>query len=161
MRQSLWQSFQFASQGLQAAFRSQRTMRIHVLLAAVVTAAVAWLGLPVAETAVLVLAMACVLAAELMNTAVEVIVDLQVGDQHHELAGRAKDLSAAAVLVTAVGAAIVGVLVLAPPVAAALGLGRPDVLTFGRLGTLVAVLALVVIVLRRAGDRTARTGGTP
>ena len=160
MRNSLWQSFQFAGRGLRAAFWSQRTMRIHLLLAAAVTASVVWLDLPLTETAVVVLAMAAVLAAELMNTALEVVVHLQVGDQHHELAGRAKDLSAAAVLVTAGGAAIVGLLVLAPPVAVALGVGRPDLLMFGRLGALVGVLALAVVALQRAGERAGSTGGT-
>jgi diacylglycerol kinase len=159
MRHTLWQSFEYAARGLQAAFQSQRTMRIHILLAAAVTAAVVWLDLPVAETAMLVLAMACVLAAELTNTAVEIVVDLEVGDQHHELAGRAKDLSAAAVLVTAGGAAIVGLLVLAPPVAVAFGLGRANLLAFGRLGALLAVLALMVVVIRRAGERSDRPGG--
>ncbi len=161
MRHSFWQSFQFAGRGLQAAFASQRTMRIHVFLAAAVTATVVWLELPVAETAVLILAMACVLSAELLNTAVEVVVDLMIGDQHHELAGRAKDLSAAAVLVTAGGVAVVGLLVLVPPVAGALGLGRFDLLTFGRIGALVGVLALLAVVLRRSGERQGPTGGTP
>lgn len=161
MRRSFWQSFQFAGRGLQAAFASQRTMRIHVFLAAAVTATVVWLELPVAETAVLILAMACVLSAELLNTAVEVVVDLMMGDQHHELAGRAKDLSAAAVLVTAGGVAVVGLLVLAPPVAGALGLGRFDLLTLGRVGALAGVLALLVVVLRRSGERRGPTGGTP
>ncbi len=161
MRRSFWQSFQFAGRGLQAAFASQRTMRIHVFMAAAVTATVVWLELPVAETAVLILAMACVLSAELLNTAVEVVVDLMMGDQHHELAGRAKDLSAAAVLVTAGGVAVVGLLVLAPPVAGALGLGRFDLLTLGRVGALAGVLALLVVVLRRSGERRGPTGGTP
>lgn len=161
MRHSLWQSFQFAGRGLQAAFSSQRTMRIHAFLGAAVIATVVWLELPVAETAALILAMASVLAAELMNTAVEVVVDLLMGDQHHVLAGRAKDLSAAAVVVTAGGAAVVGLLVLTPPVAGALGLGRLDFLTVGRLGALVGVLALLVVVLRRSGERQGSTGGTP
>ncbi len=161
MRHSLWQSFQFAGRGLQAAFSSQRTMRIHVFLAAAVIATVVWLELPLAETGVLILAMACVLAAELMNTAVEVAVDLMMGDEHHMLAGRAKDLSAAAVLVTAGGAAVVGLLVLAPPVAGALGLGRLDLLTLGRLGALAGVLALLMVALRRSGERQGRTGGMP
>jgi diacylglycerol kinase len=153
MRHSLWQSFQFAGRGLRAAFRSQRTMRIHVALAAVVALASGWLGLRPGEVALLVLCMAGVLAAELMNTAVETVVDLLVGDDQHELAGRAKDLSAAAVLVTAAGAAIVGLLVLAPPVAAAAAVGRVDPLAVARAATLAAMLALVIVVLRGTGNR--------
>jgi diacylglycerol kinase len=130
-------------------------MRIHIALAAAVVLASGWLRLPPAEVALLVLCMAGVLAAELMNTAVETVVDLEVGEDHHELAGRAKDLSAAAVLVSAVGAAIVGLLVLAPPVAAAAAGGRLDPLAVARAATLTAMLALVVVVLRATGNRAA------
>ncbi|MDR7486521.1 MAG: diacylglycerol kinase family protein [Armatimonadota bacterium] len=154
MRHTLWQSFQYAGRGLQAAFWSQRTMRIHILLAAAVILAVVWLDLSVGETALLVVVTAGVLAAELFNTAVEAIVDLEVGDNHHALAGRAKDLSAAAVLVMAAGAAIVGLLVLAPPVMVAFGFGRLDALAAGRAGVLAAILALAAVTMRRAGDRS-------
>lgn len=157
MRHTLWQSFQYAGRGLRDAFRSQRTMRIHVLLVCAVIVIVAWLGLSTVETALLVLCMAAVLAAELMNTAVEAVVDLQVGGNLHVLAGRAKDLSAAAVLVIAAGAAVVGLVVLGPPVAAAIGTGGIDALTLARAGTLLAVLAVLVIAVRRAGERA--TGG--
>lgn len=144
------------------AFRSQRTMRIHALLACGVMLALVWLNLPVAETALLVLAMAAVLSAELFNTAIEAIVDLAMGDHHHHvIAGRAKDLSAAAVLVTAAGAAIVGLVVLAPPVAGALGLGRLDAVTVGRAAVLLAVLGFVAVVLRRIGERSGSELRTP
>ncbi len=59
------------------------------------------------------------------------------------------------------GAAVVGLLVLAPPVAGALGLGRLDLLTLGRLGALAGVLALLMVALRRSGERQGRTGGMP
>jgi len=143
------------------AFRSQRTMRIHTLLAWGVMLALVWLNLPAAETALLVLAMAAVLSAELFNTAIEAIVDLTMGDRHHVIAGRAKDLSAAAVLVTAAGAAIAGLVVLAPPLAAALGLGRLDAVTVGRAAVLLAVLGFVAVVLRRIGERSGPELGTP
>jgi diacylglycerol kinase len=130
-------------------------MRIHAGLACVVVLAIAWLDLPVAETGVLVLAVVGVLACEVMNTAIETVVDLQVGDNHHELAGRAKDLSAAAVLLTAAGAAVVGLIVLLPPVAFAVGAGGIDAVTIGRAATLVAVLGFVGAVLRKLGRRPA------
>jgi diacylglycerol kinase (ATP) len=155
MRHTLWQSFQYAGRGLRDAFRSQRTMRIHVFLVCAVILIVAWLRLSTVETALLVLCMAAVLAAELMNTAVEAVVDLQVGENRHALAGRAKDLSAAAVLVMAAGAAVVGLVVLGPPVAAAIGTGGVDGLAVARGGTLLTVLAVLVIAVRRAGERSA------
>jgi len=158
VRHTLWQSFQFAGRGLHEAFRTQRTMRIHVALAAVITVGVFWLDLAAAEAAVLLLATAGVLAAELANTALEVLVDLHVGDQHHVLAGRAKDMSAAAVLIAAGGAAVVGVLVLGRPVVAAIAPGRFDAIAAGRAGVLLILLVLVVIVLARAGQRPVLQG---
>jgi diacylglycerol kinase len=149
VRHSLWQSFRFAGRGLQDAVWSQRNMRVHAGLAAVVTVMAVWLDLPAAETAALVIAMAVVLAAELLNSALETLVDLVVGDRHHDLAGRAKDLSAAAVLVAAAGAAIVGLLVLGRRVSGGLTGGALDALLAGRAGALLLVLTLVVVVLRR------------
>lgn len=149
MRHTLWQSFRFAGRGLQTAVWSQRTMRVHIAIAALVTVAAVWLDLPAVEAGALVIAMVIVLAAELLNTAVETLVDLVVGERRHALAGRAKDLSAAAVLVAAAGAAIVGLLVLGRPLVAAAGGGFLDALAAARAGTLVLVLALVFVVLRR------------
>ena len=157
MRHSLWQSFQFAGRGLQHAVQSQRTMRIHIALAAAITVVLVWLELPVAEAAAIVLATAGVLAAELLNTAVEILVDLHVGDEYHVLAGRAKDLSAAGVLVAAFGAAAVGLLVLGRPAAAVLG-GQIGPQSLGRAGALVLVLALVVMVLRGDGKPKMEAG---
>lgn len=159
MRHSLWQSFRFAGRGLQDAVWSQRNMRVHVALAALVTVMAVWLDLPAAETVALVIAMALVLAAELLNSALETLVDLIVGERHDVLAGRAKDLGAAAVLVTSAGAAIVGLLVLGRRVAGGLGGGLINGLLLGRAGTLVLVLALVVVVLRRPARHPAHPGG--
>lgn len=153
MRHTLWQSFEYAGRGLAATMNSQRTMRIHVLVACVVSAAVMWLELPAAETAVLILAMAGVMAVELLNTALETVVDMHVGGRHDSLGGRAKDVSAAAVLVAAAGATIVGVVTLGPPVATAVGMGRADALLAGRAVVLIGVLTCAALALWRAGLR--------
>jgi len=153
MRHTLWESFRFAGRGLHDAFRTQRTIRIHVALAVGVVLGALWLNFAPADAALLVLAVTGVLAAELTNTALEVLVDLHVGNQHHALAGRAKDLSAAAVLIASGGAAIVGILVLVRPLAAVLALGRLDVTAAGRAGVLVVLMAFVVLVMLRAGER--------
>jgi len=158
MRHTLWQSFRFAGRGLHEAFRTQRAMRVHVALAVGVVLGTLWLDLAPADAAMLVLAVSVVLAAELANTALEVLVDLHVGNRHHALAGRAKDLSAAAVLIASGGAAIVGILVLVRPLAAGLALGRLDVTAAGRAGVLMVLMALVVLVTRRAGEPDKWTG---
>ncbi|HEY3228769.1 MAG TPA: diacylglycerol kinase family protein, partial [Roseiflexaceae bacterium] len=160
VRHSVWQSFRFAGRGLQEAVWSQRNMRVHVALAALATVMAVWLDLPAAETVALVIAMAVVLAAELLNSAVETLVDLVVGERYHVLAGRAKDLGAAAVLVTAAGAAIVGLLVLGRRVVGGLSGGLVDALLLGRAGALLLVLVLVVVVLRRPDRQPAHHGGS-
>jgi undecaprenol kinase len=110
-RHSLAAAFGFAFAGLAAAWRSQRNLRIHAAIAAIVLVAGAFLRLPALGWAVIVLAIALVIAAELANTAIEALVDL-VSPEEHPLAKRAKDVAAAGVLVACAGAAAAGALVL-------------------------------------------------
>ncbi len=88
-------------------------MTVLVVLAAF------WLRLPRRDWAILVLAMMIVWLGELFNTAVEAIVDLAMPEPH-PLAQVAKDVSAGAVLLAALGAVVVGALILGPPLAARL-----------------------------------------
>ena len=83
-------------------------MRIHAVAAAAVVVAGALLRLPPAAWAILFLTIALVVAAELLNAAVESVVDL-VSPEDHPLAKRAKDVAAAAVLVAAAGAVAVAI----------------------------------------------------
>jgi diacylglycerol kinase (ATP) len=107
-------SFGHAFQGWWYALRTQRNAWLEVAIACGVFAVSFWLGVDVLRWAIIVLATALVFAAELINTAVEVSVDL-VSPQHHPLAKIAKDVAAAAVLITACGALVVGLLLLGPP----------------------------------------------
>lgn len=107
-------SFVYAFKGLYAAWADQHNLWIHSLVAAAVTVAGFWLQLPRKDWAILVLTISMVIAAELFNSAIESAVDLASPDLH-PLAGRAKDIAAAAVLVTAIGAIVVGLLILGPP----------------------------------------------
>ena len=104
-------AFRYAFAGLGAAWRSERNLRIHAVIASAVVIAGALLRLPAAAWAVLFLAIALVVGTELLNAAVEAVVDL-VSPEDHPLAKRAKDVAAAAVLVAAAGAVAVGVCVL-------------------------------------------------
>lgn len=80
-----------------------------------------WLRLDIQQWAILVLTIALVLFAEMINTVVEAVVDL-ITEEQHSLAKVAKDVSAGAVLVTAIAAVLVGLLILGPPLLARLGL---------------------------------------
>jgi undecaprenol kinase len=93
---------------LSAAWRSERNVRIHAAVATAVVLAGALLRLPPAAWAIVFLAIALVIAAELLNAAVETVVDL-VSPEDHPLAKRAKDVAAAAVLVAVTGAVAAGV----------------------------------------------------
>jgi undecaprenol kinase len=104
-------AFRYAFAGLFDAWRTERNLRIHAVVAAAVVAAGAVLRLPPAAWAVVFLAIALVVAAELLNSAVETIVDL-VSPEEHPLAKRAKDVAAAAVLVAVAGAVAAGACVL-------------------------------------------------
>jgi diacylglycerol kinase len=112
LRRILW-SFTFAFAGLSHLVRTQSNVWVHLSAAAGVAVLSAVLGIGGAELAVLVLAIGLVLVAEAVNTAVEAAVDLATPDVH-PLARVAKDTSAAAVLLAALTAAVVGVLILAP-----------------------------------------------
>ncbi|MGC6482342.1 MAG: diacylglycerol kinase family protein [Synechococcus sp.] len=108
-------SFRYASQGLVYGFTSQRNFRIHVVTGGVVFGLGLWLALPALQLAVLVLTVAAVLVLELINTAIEAVVDLAIGRRFHPLARVAKDCAAAAVLVAAISAMLVALLLLLPP----------------------------------------------
>jgi len=107
-RHDLAAAFRYAFAGLAAAWRSERNLRIHAVIAAAAVVAGAVLRLPAAGWAIVFLAIALVVTAELLNAAVEAVVDL-VSPEDHPLAKRAKDVAAAGVLVAAVGAVAVGI----------------------------------------------------
>jgi len=113
-RSSLVASFRNALSGLGQLLRSQPNARIHLVITLAVIGVSSWLRLSTGDWALLALAAALVWTAELINSALEAVVDLAT-KEWQPLARDAKDLSAAAVLVAAVGAAVVGLLVLGPP----------------------------------------------
>jgi diacylglycerol kinase (ATP) len=106
-------AFRFAGEGLCAAFRTQRNFRIHVAVGTLAMELGIVMGLRRWEWAVLILAVGEVLTLELINTAVEAVVDL-ASPGLHRLAKIAKDVVAAAVLVEALTAVGVGVVIFGP-----------------------------------------------
>ena len=115
-------SFRYASQGLFYSFSSQRNFRIHVVLGIGAFGLGLWLKLAVSQLAVLVLTVAAVLVLELLNTAIEAVVDLAVGRRFHPLARIAKDCAAAAVLVASISSLLIAFLLLLPPLMIRMGL---------------------------------------
>ncbi len=111
-QQGVPRSFEHAYRGLVYAVRTQRNMRIHVVIATLVLVASLLVEVSKLELAVLVLVILLVLITEMFNTALEFAVDLAT-KEYHPLAKLAKDVSAGAVLVSSVGAVLVGYLILA------------------------------------------------
>jgi diacylglycerol kinase (ATP) len=97
--------------GLGWALREEEAFRIEALLAVLLLPAALWLGNSGVERAILVMSLFAVLIVELLNTAVEVVVD-RIGPERHVLSGRAKDLGSAAVHLSLVQVPVVWALVL-------------------------------------------------
>lgn len=106
-------SFGHAIRGLKVLLQTQHNARIHAWATALVLAAGGVFEISASEWALIVLAIVAVWVAEALNTAVEFLVDL-AAPEPHPLAGKAKDVAAGAVLVAAVGAAVVGGFVFGP-----------------------------------------------
>lgn len=105
-------AFGYAIKGVRVASRD-RMFRIQLVCAAIAIALGLLVTLSAIEWCVLVLTISLVLAFEVMNTAVEAVVDL-VSPEPHPLAGRAKDLAAGAVLIASIGALVVGLVLFVP-----------------------------------------------
>ena len=104
-------AFGYSMKGLRAAFINEAAFRQELLLFIVMTPLAIWLGQNGIEQALLIGSLFVVLIAELMNSAIEAIVD-RVGSEWHELSGRAKDIGSAAVLIALVNVFVVWILVL-------------------------------------------------
>ncbi len=100
-------------QGLRAAWLHESSFRLEVLLFLVLGPLGWWLGQDGVERALLVGSCLLVIAAELLNSSIEAVIE-RYGPEHHELAGRAKDMGSAAVFVMMMNVLLVWVLILGP-----------------------------------------------
>ncbi|MEA5418672.1 diacylglycerol kinase family protein [Spirulina sp. CCNP1310] len=115
---NLWLSFRYAWAGIHYAFKTQRNFRIHTVIASLAVILGVGLGVSSIELAIVALTCALVMVLELLNTALESVVDLTVQQNYHELAKIAKDCAAGAVLVAAIASILVAGLILVPPLLA-------------------------------------------
>ena len=100
-------------QGLRAAWLHESSFRLEVYLFVILAPLGWWLGEGGVERALLVGSMLLVLSIELLNSAIEAVIE-RFGDEHHELAGRAKDMGSAAVFVLMLNVLMVWGLLLVP-----------------------------------------------
>ncbi|MCX6079749.1 MAG: diacylglycerol kinase family protein [Chloroflexi bacterium] len=107
-------SFGHAFRGWAYVIRNEKNAWIHAVVTIIVVGLATWLVIPLRDWAVLVLTISMVWAAEFFNTSIEAVVDL-ASPAHHPLAKVGKDVGAAAVLIAACAAVVVGLIILGPP----------------------------------------------
>ncbi len=98
-------STRYSMKGLKAAFVNEAAFRQEVALCVILFPAAIFLGETLVERLLLIGCCALVLVAELVNSAIEAVVD-RIGPEHHELSGRAKDIGSAAVFIALVFAGV-------------------------------------------------------
>jgi undecaprenol kinase len=118
---SMLESFYHATQGILQGLKEQRNLRIHFALSSVVIFLGIFLHVDAISWLALTLSIGLVIGAELLNTAIEHVVDLTSGGEYHPAARKAKDTAAAAVLITAIAALAVGLIVFLPRLCACFG----------------------------------------
>ena len=106
-------SFGYAGKGLATLVASQPNAQIHVVATVLVIVLGLHLGISTQNWVILILTIALVLAMEALNTSLEFICDA-LHPNHHPLIGKAKDVAAAAVLISALAAAFIGGLIFYP-----------------------------------------------
>ncbi len=137
---SIFESFNFAVEGIIHVLRTQRNMRVHFAVAIVVLVAAIWVGVTKLELIALLLAIAFVFVAEMINSALEQAIDVAT-TSFDPLAKLAKDVAAGAVLIATVNALAIGYLVFSDEVA-----GRSSRL-LERLRDAPAKITLIALVL--------------
>ena len=108
---SFIKSFFFAVQGFRTAVTTERNIKVMLSVGLAIVIVGLILGFDLVSWAIIISCCGMVITAELINTALETVVDL-VSPEFHPLAGRAKDISAAAVWTLSLTAAIVGIIVI-------------------------------------------------
>lgn len=106
-------SFRYASRGILQVFRSERSFRLQILAFALAVIAGFIFRITSMEWVLILIAGSTVLVSEMINTAVEYIIDL-VTEEYRVLAGHIKNVTAGAVLVSATIAAIIGLVIFVP-----------------------------------------------
>lgn len=107
------QSFGYAFRGIREVFSTEVNMKIHIVVTCLVIICGVLLSISLIEWMFCLLCMGLVVGAEMMNTAIENVVDLASPEQH-PLAGKAKDIAAGAVLICAIISVLIGLLIFVP-----------------------------------------------
>jgi diacylglycerol kinase (ATP) len=162
-RPSVLESFNNAIEGVVHVLRTQRNMRIHFAIAVAVLATAAAVGVSKVELVALLLAIAFVLVAEMINTAVESAIDVST-TAFDPMAKLAKDIAAGAVLIASVNAVAIGYLVFAGKAADKTARVIDRIRDAPAEITVIAlVLTVIIVIVTKAwtGKGTPLRGGLP
>jgi undecaprenol kinase len=110
---NLFQRLKIAGWGLKAAFKEEKNFRIQIFIAIVVVIAIFIFRLSAIEASILLLMILMVLSLELINSQIEKFLDL-IQPDHHPRVKIIKDFSAGAVLLSALGSVVIGLLIFLP-----------------------------------------------
>jgi len=143
-RSILW-SFNYAIEGIVYTLRTQRNMRVHMVLAVLVSIGCLLLGIERMQLVAVVFAISLVFVTELVNTAIEATIDVSV-ERFDPLAKIAKDVAAGAVLCAAINALIVAYFVLFGPVRSLMQRGL-DIVRFSSADLTIIALGLTMLAV--------------
>ncbi len=115
MNRDIAKSFRYAFEGLIEGWRNERNFRIHCIFALFTVIMAMLIGFSIVKWLVLLLTIGIVLGLELMNSAIERVIDL-ITEEYHPVAKKAKDLAAGSVFIFSIIAVIIGFLLFAGPI---------------------------------------------
>ena len=158
-------SFNFAIEGLISALKNEKHMKVHILAAIIIVILAIVINASKVEILIISLSVSFVIITELVNTAVEAIIDL-VSPERHPLAKLAKDVAAGAVLVAAINALCVGYLLFYDKLLDIFdGANRLHVIAGrkGNISILILILVSILVIVLKTFFRkgTPLEGGMP
>jgi len=156
-------SFNYAIEGIIYSIRTQRNMRIHMVIAIIMLAACFFFDMTKMELLILTITITMVIVAEMINTAVECAIDATT-NYYHPLAKIAKNVAAGAVLITAINAALVGYIIFYDKVFpfSIVMLNKIKESSPHTIFLLLVIVCIVTVVIKAIyGEGTALRGGMP
>ncbi len=156
-------SLNCAVEGLLYAFRTQKHIKVHYLIAVGVLVMSLLLRLPTVEFVIFAVAIVMLLLTEMINTAIEEVVNL-IEDRHHVIAKNAKDVSAGAVLISAIGVAIVAYMIFTRHLYSPMEVAIHEVRGLaGHIAVISIIMVLIAVVAVKAltGKGKPLYGGMP
>lgn len=114
-KQNFSNTFKNARKGMRLTIKSERNIRIHFFISAMVLISAYCLNFSISKFCILLLTIASVISAEMFNSAIEFSLDAIFHNRYSRMVGMAKDIAAGAVMFVTITAVMIGVLLFAPP----------------------------------------------